>query len=212
MTIRLMIIDDHELIRAGLIQYFGRQPGIAVVAEASNGDELLEKLKTISVDILLLDLNMPGISGTELIAMIKNLYPGLYILILSAHYEIQMVLSALKAGASGYICKNSSPKTLSDAVNEVMVMGKYLSRDMDEKLAYACISTPSDEIKDQNGEIRLNGKTIREWKEDCLTFYQEKICQKNIIDLLNSRNTELENEIFDLKEEKRHMWKLQSLD
>jgi len=155
MAIRLMIIDDHHLVRAGLSRFLKESPGIEVVAEAANGEELLQKLCTIKADILLLDMTMPGLSGTQLITRIKSLYPALPILILSMHNEIQIVSGAIKAGASGYICKDCSPKLLLEAIKKIMVTGKYLNFEMAEKLAYASTSTDNDEM-----ELMLSGREL----------------------------------------------------
>jgi DNA-binding NarL/FixJ family response regulator len=148
MTIRLIVIDDHDLVRAGLAQYFGMQPDIEVVAEAACCKELLGKLKTVQADILLLDMCMPGVDGKHMISLIKAFFPNLRILILSAHDEVHTVLDAMRAGASGYICKTCSPQTLLEAVKEVMTTGKYLARGMAEQLAYASLTTRPD-----NGEL-----------------------------------------------------------
>lgn len=140
MTIRLMVIDDHDLVRDGLTQYFEMQPDFEVVAEAANCKELLVKLKMTPVDILLLDMSMPGVDGKDMITLVRTFYPDLKILILSAHDEVQTVLSALRAGASGFICKTCSPQALLEAVREVAATGKYIPRDMVERLEYAAIS------------------------------------------------------------------------
>ena len=146
MTIRLMIIDDHNLVRAGLSKFLGTSLGVKVVAEAANGEELLQRLHTTPADILLLDMTMPGLSGAGLIARVKSLYPAIHILVLSMHNEVQVVLSAIKAGASGYICKDCSPKLLLEAIKKIMATGKYLDSEMAEKLAYASTSADLGEI------------------------------------------------------------------
>lgn len=135
-----MVIDDHDLVRDGLTQYFEMQPDFEVVAEAANCKELLVKLKMTPVDILLLDMSMPGVDGKDMITLVRTFYPDLKILILSAHDEVQTVLSALRAGASGFICKTCSPQALLEAVREVAATGKYIPRDMVERLEYAAIS------------------------------------------------------------------------
>ena len=145
-VIRLMITDDHELVRAGLVQFLGASPGIDVVAEASDGAELLEKLRTTPIDLLLLDMSMPGISGEDLIARIKSIYPDMHILVLSMHNESQIVLRAMKAGASGYICKDCSPQTLLEAIRKVVTTGKYLDPEMAERLAYTVASNEQDPV------------------------------------------------------------------
>lgn len=147
MIVRLAITDDHELVRAGLVQFLGSSPGIEVVAEAANGDELLEKLRATQVDLLLLDMCMPGLSGEDLIARIKSYYPDMRILVLSMHDETQVVLRAMKAGASGYICKGSSPQTLLEAVRKVIATGKYLESAMAEQLAYAAVYPDPNNIE-----------------------------------------------------------------
>lgn len=207
MKIRLMAADDHELIRSGLTLYFEMQPGVEVVAEASNGTELLEKLRFINVDMLLLDMGMPGISGIELIAIIKTLYPDMHVLILSAHYDVRTVFDAMRAGASGYICKTCLPQTLLEAVQEVMVMGKYISPDLADQLAYASVSMQSDidRIEEPGNPLRLNGKTIREWKEDCALFYQGKAQEEAINTDLSGKVINLKNELFKLEEKIRHI-------
>lgn len=159
MTIRLMIIDDHDLVRAGLEQYFKMHPGVEVVAEASNGEELLKKLETSRVDVLLLDMIMPGLCGVGLIKQVKHLYPGLHILMLSAHDEAQLVLEAIRAGASGYVSKMSTQQTLCEAINDVMANGKYISQNIVDRLEYASDSTATDielfEVEENFAHIEL---------------------------------------------------------
>lgn len=147
MTIRLLVTDDHELVRAGLVQYLGMSPGIEVVAEAANGAELLEKLRSVSADLLLLDMTMPGISGEGLIAQIRNLYPDLRILVLSMHNEVQVVLCAMRAGASGYISKDSPPPVLLEAIRKTIETGQYLNPAMAGQLAYAASADPGDDAE-----------------------------------------------------------------
>ena len=133
---RLLIADDHELVRAGLVQYLGGCPGIEVVAEAVDGEDTLEKLRSVQADLLMLDMAMPGKCGVELILQIRRLYPELLILVLSMHNETSIVMRAIKAGASGYVCKDCSPQILFDAIQKVLATGKYLSPAMAEQLAY----------------------------------------------------------------------------
>lgn len=142
--IRLIIADDHELVRAGLTQYLGLSPDVKVVAEASDGSVLLEKLRNISVDLLLLDLNMPGLSDADLISRVRSAYPDLLILVLSMHNEVQTVLRAMKAGASGFISKNCTPPALLDAIRKVVATGKYLPPEIAEQLAFASTGGGAD--------------------------------------------------------------------
>ena len=147
MNVRVLITDDHELVRAGLVHLFEGGLGIEVAAEAANGEELLLKLRTTQVDLLLLDMDMPGENGIDLISHIKRDYPGLQILILSMHNEVSVVSHAIQAGASGYICKNCSPKTLLEAIHKIMSSGRYLDALMAEKMAYASSSPAPENVE-----------------------------------------------------------------
>lgn len=142
-----MITDDHELVRSGLVQFMATSPDVQVVAEASCGADLLEKLRSVQVDVLLLDLVMPGICGAELVARVRGSNPNLRILVLSMHNDTQTVLRAMKAGASGYITKNCSPQTLLDAVRKIAATGKYLDPEMAERLAFASSSADVDDVE-----------------------------------------------------------------
>lgn len=189
MVIRLAITDDHELVRAGLVQYLGASPGIEVAAEAASGDDLLEKLRAAQIDLLLLDMSMPGENGVDLIAHIRSIYPDLLILVLSMHNETQVVMRAMKAGASGYICKDCSPQTLLEAIRKVIATGKYLSPSMAEQLAYASTSSDPNNIElilsDRELEIfRLivEGKSVSEIAEQL--FISDKTVSTHKCNLL----------------------------
>ncbi len=189
MAIRLAVTDDHELVRAGLIQYLGASPGIEVAAEAASGGELLEKLRATQVDLLLLDMSMPGKNGVDLISHIKSIYPDLLILVLSMHDEVNTVLRAMRAGATGYICKDCSPQTLLEAIQKVVATGRYLSPLMAERLAYASASPDTANIElilsDRELEIfRLivEGKSVGEIAEQL--FISDKTVSTHKCNLL----------------------------
>lgn len=158
MAIRLMIIDDHDLIREGLVKYLGMSPDIEVVAEGRCGDELLNKLRTTPADLLLLDMNMPGICGTDLIRLVKGIYPALRILVLSMHDEMHVVSRAMKAGASGYICKCCTQPTLLEAIRKVSATGKYLNPEMAEQIAFA---GSSPETKHDDLDLLLSDRELQ---------------------------------------------------
>lgn len=135
--IRLFVVDDHELFRTGLMYSLEVSPDIEVVDEASSGDELLKKLHAVSADILLLDMSMPGQCGNNLIAQIKEIYPGIRILVVSGNNKAQVAFHALKAGASGYIAKDCSPQTLLGAIKQIAATGSYLSPQMEKQMKAA---------------------------------------------------------------------------
>jgi len=134
--VRLLIVDDHALMREGLKQLFEGEGDIVVSAEAGSGEEALAILRNETVDLVLLDITIPGIHGVELIAKIKELADNPPILILSMHNEPQIAKRKLKAGASGYITKDSSPKDLLEAIRKVACGGRYIAADIAEKIAF----------------------------------------------------------------------------
>lgn len=134
--IRLLIVDDHELMREGLKQLFEGESDIVVSAEAGSGDEALRILQNETVDLVLLDISIPGIHGVELITEIRGRPNSPPILVLSMHNEPQIAKRKLKAGASGYITKDSSPKDLLGAIRKVASGGRYIATDIAEKIAF----------------------------------------------------------------------------
>jgi len=134
---RIMIADDHTIMRNGLKQLIEFDSGLQVVAEAENGGQVLENLRHIEVDLVLLDMSMPGISGEDLIARIRGHYEKLPILVLSMHNEAQIAQRALRAGASGYLTKDHNAETLLAVINKVAKGGRYLDPRIAEQLAFA---------------------------------------------------------------------------
>ncbi|MGX9566244.1 response regulator transcription factor [Pseudomonas sp. CFBP 5748] len=135
--IRLLIADDHAIMREGLKQLFALAGDLQVVAEAENGALLLERLRQEGIDLLLLDMNMPGICGEDLIARIRSHYPTLPILVLSMHNEVQIAQRALKSGASGYLTKDRDPETLLGAIRRVAAGGRFIDAALAEQMAFA---------------------------------------------------------------------------
>ncbi|MEI8158469.1 MAG: response regulator transcription factor [Burkholderiales bacterium] len=134
--IRLLVADDHAIVRSGLKQIFAMAPDLTVIAEASNGAEVLEGLRTHEPDILLLDMNMPGVSGPDLIVRIRSQRPTLPILVLSMHNETQLASRALRAGANGYVTKDCEPEVLLSGIRRVASGGKFIAPVMAEKMAF----------------------------------------------------------------------------
>jgi len=134
--IHLFVADDHAIVRSGLKQIFAMAPDMRVMAEASNGAEVIEGLRTYEPDLLLLDMNMPGISGPDLIARIRTQRPSLPILVLSMHNETQLATRALRAGANGYVTKDCEPEILLAGIRKVASGGKFIAPEMAEKMAF----------------------------------------------------------------------------
>lgn len=134
--IKVIIVDDHRIVREGLKQIISDTSDISVVDEASNGQEAINKIRNNDCDVLLLDISMPGRSGLEILKEIKNEWPKLSILILTMHPEEQYAVRVLRAGASGYLTKESAPDELIEAIRKVSDGGKYISSTLAEKLAF----------------------------------------------------------------------------
>lgn len=134
--IRIIIADDHTLFRVGLKQMLHSFAGIEVVREATNAAEALAAASADDADLIILDLTMPGASGTSLIEQTRKARPDLPILVLSMHDEPGTVRRALQAGASGYITKGSSPDTLFTAVTRVGAGERFIDPSIAESLAF----------------------------------------------------------------------------
>ncbi len=133
-VIRILVADDHPVIRRGIRQIISETDDIVVADEASNGWEVLEKVSNKEYDLLLLDLSMPGRDGMDVLKQLRNEKPALPVLILSIHPEEEYAVQALKAGASGYLTKESAPDELVAAIRKVSAGGKYVSHSLAEKL------------------------------------------------------------------------------
>ena len=140
----IIIADDHAIIRDGLKQIISFVSNMAVVAEAENGEELLQQLRKLTADVLILDMSMPGKSGLALIQQVKALRPELPILILSMHQESQYAVQAIRAGAAGYITKNTASMQLIDAVKKVAGGGSFISPAIAEKIVRQMHKPESD--------------------------------------------------------------------
>lgn len=124
--IRIVIAEDHAIVRSGVKRILASTDDMVVVGEATRGDEVLAQVRTLDFDVLLLDLTMPGTSGTELIQQVLTEKPLLPVVILTMHNEGQIVNRVLKAGASGYVTKDSDPETLVTALRMVYRGGKFI--------------------------------------------------------------------------------------
>lgn len=133
--VRILIADDHPVVREGLKKMFEKVSDISIAGEASNGQEVLNKIEQNDYDLVLLDISMPGRDGLDILRELTRKRPHLPILILSMHSEEQYAIRSLKAGASGYLTKKSISDELIKAVQEVACGGKYITSSLSEKLA-----------------------------------------------------------------------------
>ena len=135
-AIRILVADDHAVVRRGLRHIFAMSPDIVIVAEAVDGRDTLEKLRTTQIDVLLMDISMPDTDAVDLLKRVKAEHPSLSVLVHSMHAESQVASRMLKAGADGYITKDSEPEQLVGALRKVAAGGRYIGAELAESLAF----------------------------------------------------------------------------
>ena len=141
--LRILVADDHTIVREGLKQILGEVPDMIVAGEASDGLKTLQKVQEDHYDLVLLDIAMPGLSGLDVLKHLKSNKPELPVLMLSMYPEEQYAVRTLKAGASGYLTKESASEELIAAIRKVCSGGKYITSSLAEKLAY-CLDSNSE--------------------------------------------------------------------
>lgn len=189
--IRIAIADDHMVVRQGLKQILSASAGFELAGEAANGHDVLKLVRAEAIDVLILDLSMPGRSGIELIAQIKAEKPKLPILVLSMHNEEQYAVRAIKAGAAGYLTKGSVSDELINAVKKLAKGGPYITPTVAERLALevgeAKTLAPHKLLSDreyQIFELIVAGKSVSDIAADlCISSktvstYKARILQK----------------------------------
>ena len=154
--IKILIADDHAVVRHGLKQIISDQADMHVAGEAETSAEVLQLVRREDLNVVILDITMPGKSGLDLLPEIKSLRPMLKILILSMHAEEQFAIRALKGGASGYITKESAPVELVWAIRKVNTGGKYISQSIAEQLAFF--------VSDDSGKLQHGRLSNREFQ------------------------------------------------
>jgi DNA-binding NarL/FixJ family response regulator len=132
--IRIVVADDHTIVREGLKQLLSAASDLSVIGEAQNGHEVLERVRALDFDVLLLDMSMPGKSGIELIKQVRAEKPKLRVLVLSMHEEEQYAVRAIKAGASGYLTKDSASAQLVSAIRKVAAGGAFITDSVAQQL------------------------------------------------------------------------------
>jgi DNA-binding NarL/FixJ family response regulator len=171
--IKVLLADDHSIVRAGLARIIEESGDIQVVAEASDGREAIRKATESNVDVAVVDISMPGLDGLEVITQLQTLNPKLPVLVLTMHEEEQYVIRVFSAGAMGYITKRSAPEQLVTAIRKVHSGSRYLSDSAAELLAlHVAKGTPGRSLLDSlsNREIQVlrrlaMGQTTREIAE-----------------------------------------------
>jgi DNA-binding NarL/FixJ family response regulator len=145
---KVLLADDHTLVRDGLRHILEGTSGFEVVGEAYDGPTTISLVRGTPADVLVLDLSMPGRNGIELVKQIKDELPALRVLVLTMHAEQQYAVRAFKAGASGYLTKESASKELVSALTKISAGGVYVSLSMAERLAQS-LNEPTDMLPHQ---------------------------------------------------------------
>ncbi len=194
--IKILIADDHPVVRKGLKEIIKENSDMVVAAEAGHGQEVLEKALKKEFDVVVLDISMPGRSGLEVLKQLKRERPKLSVLILSIHPEEHYAVRVLKAGASGYLTKESVPDELIKAIRKISTGRKYISSTLAEKLAFDLESggeKPAHErLSDREYEVMCliaSGKTLKEIAEKlCLSAKTISTYRSRILEKMKMKN------------------------
>jgi two-component system invasion response regulator UvrY len=189
--IRVLIVDDHAVVRRGLRELLSDEFGGATFGEASDARQALEHLRKKEWDVALLDITLPGKSGLDLLKELKAEWPKLPVLVLSAHPEDQFAVRVLKAGAGGYMTKESAPEELTKAIHKIVGGGRYVSSALAEKLALGVTRdltrAPHETLSDREYEVMshiASGKTVTEIAEELslsaktISTYRTRVLEK----------------------------------
>jgi DNA-binding NarL/FixJ family response regulator len=168
-VIRVLLADDHAMVRAGLKEILADTGDITVAAEATNGQEVMARVRVEDYDVAVLDMSMPGRSGIELIKQVKDAKPKLRILVLTMHSEEQYAVRALKAGASGFLTKEAAADQLVAAIRRIAAGGAYVSPETAERLVLEtgpqAVAAPHTLLSDREFQVLqmiAGGKTVGE--------------------------------------------------
>jgi DNA-binding NarL/FixJ family response regulator len=194
--LKILIADDHPVVRRGLKQIIADAPDMAVGDEAANGWEVLNKIRASDYDVVLLDIAMPGKDGLDVLTQLKHEKPRLPVLMLSMYPEEQFAVRALRAGASGYLTKESAPDELVGAIRKVSAGGKYVSSALAEKLAFDLQGggkqPPHETLSDQEYRVMCliaSGKTVTEIaRELSLSVKTISTYRHRILDKMKMKN------------------------
>lgn len=189
--IRILLVDDHTIVRHGLKQILESDPLMNVVFEAANGNEAIDYVRDNHVDVVIMDITMPGKSGLEALKDLKRMRPSLPVLVLSMHPQEQYAVRVLRAGASGYMTKESVPEEIINAIKKAYRGGKYISGEVAELLAFHLENHAQDEphksLSDREFEVFTligQGKSLTEIGQELsisvktVSTYRTRIIEK----------------------------------
>ena len=190
--INILLVDDHTIVRDGLKRIISESIGMEVIAEAENGQIALDIIyENSSINFVVLDISMPGRSGLDVLKDIKNYNPKLSVLMLSMHAQDQYAIRTLKAGASGYLTKESASELLVEAIQKIHQGGRFISNELAELLVLSLndkkVDFPHDQLSDREYQVMIliaSGKTIVEISKELvlsdktISTYRARILEK----------------------------------
>lgn len=214
--IKIILADDHRIFRDGLKSLLSDNDYIKIIGEASGGKELMEMLKSLKPDIVITDITMPGLSGIDVARHISEFYPDIKIMILSMHTNEEFIINSVKAGAHGYLPKDTTKEELLDAINILYERGEYFSRLISDNFLKSYIKkvkvdlslTGNDDLTNRETEIlklAASGLSNKEIAEKLFISTKTVDAHKNhIMQKLKLKNTAemvlyaIKNKIIDI--------------
>jgi DNA-binding NarL/FixJ family response regulator len=188
---RVLVADDHAVVREGLKRILTQDQGIQVVAEAEDGAAALARVREMDLDVVVLDMSMPGRGGLETLQELKRLWPRLGVLVLSMHPEDQYAVRVLREGADGYLSKESAAEELINALRKIHGGGKYVSPTLAERLALTVErgfeGPPHERLSTREFQVMVqlaDGKTVTQIGEELnlsvktISTYRARILEK----------------------------------
>lgn len=194
--IEVLIVDDHAIVREGLTKIIEFEKDMVVMGMANDSSEAIHQVSTHKMDVVVLDISMPGRSGLDVIKDIKNIQPGVKIIILSMYQEERFAVRAFKAGASGYLTKEMATEEIVNAIRKVSSGGKYISARFAETLVNE-MSAPSEllpheRLSDREFEVMCmiaSGKTVNAIAEELfLSDHTVSTYRRRILEKMNMKN------------------------
>jgi len=184
---RIVLADDHRMFRLGIRRILEKDKGIEVIGEAGDGLKLLELLRTVTPDLIILDVSMPKLRGIEATREIKKILPNVKVLILSMHRDKEYVCSAISAGAEGYLLKEDADTDLFAAIEKIRREGHFISPLLAGELTFDLLQT---HLK---GQMTPEAEPLSTREREVIKLIAEGISNKDIADLLSISVRTVEN-------------------
>lgn len=194
--ITLLLVDDHELVRAGIRRLLDDTPGVKVIAEASNGEEAIQAVRDKKPDIVIMDVNMPGIGGLETTRKLLHIHPDLKVIVVTVHIDEPYPTRLLEAGATGYLTKSCAVDEIVQAIQSVYRGERYLSADVAQQMALNNLvggaKSPFEKLSQREMQVMLmvtQGRNIQDISDQlCLSPKTVSTYRYRLYEKLNVEN------------------------